>query len=124
METLLLIKCFIGGLLGILFHVFVIKYPALKKRAAAVKVELSLSTYLKQDLVSIIGSVITVLIVIFIIDEIAHFRPEIMEVLKFFFIFVGHTGSSILQYIFGVADKKLRNIVDLKTGATETNPDE
>jgi len=114
-----LIECFIAGLLGILFHVFVIKLPAIKKRAEAANTTLSLSEYLKSDWLALSGSLLTVIICVFILDEITKFRPSILEWIKFFFIFLGYTGSSILQSALGRADKEIRNIIDVKTNIAD-----
>ena len=109
----------IAGTLGILFHVFVMKLPAIKKRAEAANTTLSLKDYLKTDWLSLASSFLTLIICVYIIDEITKFRPSILEWIKFFFLFIGYTGSSILQSALGRADKEIRNIVDVKTNIAD-----
>ena len=113
------IECFIAGLLGLLFHVFVIKLPAVKKRSEAANLPFTLSAYLKADWLALSSSVLTIVIGVFILDEITQYRPSILEWVKFFFIFIGYTGSSILQAALGRFDKATREVVDIKTNIAD-----
>lgn len=113
------IECFIAGLLGILFHVFALKLPAVKKRAEAANVAFSVKEYLKADWLALISSVLTLIICVYVLDEITKFRPSILDWIKFFFVFIGFTGSSILIHALGRADKTIRDIVDVKTNIAD-----
>jgi len=110
---------FIGGIFGILAYVFILKLPKVKKRAETANLRFSIKQYLLDDWLSIVGSFITVLLAIFIFDEIGGAYPSIVKWAKFFFIFVGYTGSSLLIGAFSVADKKIQSAVDYKTNIAD-----
>jgi uncharacterized membrane protein len=109
----------LAGTLGILFHMLVIKYPDLKKRAAAANSSLTLKSFLSDDWGSMMASFVTVIIGILIVDELLYIKPEMVNYIKFFFATVGYMGSSVLQLVFGIANKKILNIIDTKTNIAD-----
>jgi predicted cation transporter len=111
----------IGGLMGLLFHVFALKLPAMKTRAENANMGFSLSGYLKDDWVSLCASIASVVIAAFVIDEILQLQPAIKGYLKFFFVFIGYTGSSVLQGILSRTEKKIQQVVDEKTNKADGN---
>lgn len=115
MDAKLYLLCTLMGLLGIAFHVFAIKAPSVKKRAEIANLKFNLNDYLKDDILAILSSVITVIIAVFCLDEIIGYNPSFIRYVKFGFVFVGYTGSSLLISILGKFDKKTNLIVDEKT---------
>lgn len=119
MTTILFLKCVLAGVLGIAFHIAAIKLPALKQRSEAANKPFSALDYFKDDWVTILGSVLTVAIFLLILDEVVHFNPIIMDYVKFFFAFVGFVGSSILQKAFSKTEKKILQVIDVKTNIAD-----
>jgi uncharacterized membrane protein len=119
MTSSLYYQCMLAGTLGILFHMLVIKYPDLKKRAAAANSSLTLKSFLSDDWGSMMASFVTVIIGILIVDELLYIKPEMVNYIKFFFATVGYMGSSVLQLVFGIANKKILNIIDTKTNIAD-----
>lgn len=115
MDTKLYLTCTFLGLLGVAFHLFAIKIPAAKKRAETANIPFHLSQYLSNDVWAIISSVITVVIAVFLLDEIIGYNPSFIRYVKFGFVFVGYTGSSLLISILGKFDKSVSSVVDIKT---------
>lgn len=113
------LDCLIGGFIGILCHVFLLKLPALKKRAEKANTAFSVKQYFKNDWITLVGSLLTVVVVIFVLDELIAFKPSIEKWLKFSFVFIGYTGSSILQGIFSKTEDKIQRIVDEKTNKAD-----
>jgi hypothetical protein len=109
------VLCFIAGLLGILFHIFAIKIPAVKERARVANVKFSYREYFADDLAGMLASLLTVVILLVVLDELVAFKPAVIPFIKFGFVFVGFTGSSILIALLGKAQKKINDIVDVKT---------
>lgn len=109
----------IAGLIGMLFHIFVLKLPAMKVRAKNANTDFSIKDYLKDDWVALGASLISVIVAVFVIDEILNFKPSIKDYLKFFFVFIGYTGSSILQGVLSKTEKKIQEIVDEKTNKAD-----
>ena len=119
MTANLYINCVIGGILGILFHIFVLKLPAVRARAKAANVPFKMSDYFKDDYLAIVASLLTVIILVWVLDEIIGYNPSFMRYIKFFFIFIGYTGSSVLVNVFGKFDKEVQKIVDIKTDISD-----
>lgn len=109
------IWCCVAGLLGILFHIFAIKIPAVKTRAKAANMGFSYGDYFADDLAGILSSVLTVIIVLVVLDELVAFKPEVLPFLKAGFVLIGFVGSSILIAILGKAQQKINAVVDVKT---------
>lgn len=115
----LYLDLFIGGLIGIMCHVFLLKLPALKRRADKANTSFSVGAYFKNDWLTLVGSLLAVVVAMFVLDEILAFKPSIEKWLKFSFIFIGYTGSSILQGIFSKTENKIQKIVDEKTNKAD-----
>jgi hypothetical protein len=120
MDTQLYLLCLVGGLLGILFHI-VIKLQAVKKRVEATGIKFSIKVYLSAEWLALVSSVITIFICIFVLDEITRIKPQVLDILKFFFVFIGYTGSSILQTILGKTDKAVNKLINDAPNITGKN---
>lgn len=107
------------GLLGVAFHILAIKAPAVKKRTESANLPFKLIDYLKDDILAISASVITVVIAVFLLDEIIGYNPSFIRYVKFGFVFVGYTGSSLLISILGKFDKSVSAVVDTKTNIAD-----
>lgn len=110
-----LIDLMLAGVLGIMAHIVFLKLPAVKKRSMAANVPFDVKAYFKDDAIAIIASVLTVVIVVFLVDELVGYNPSLLRFIKGLFVFVGYTGSSILINVFGVADKVVLKVIDAKT---------
>ena len=53
------------------------------------------------------------------IDELLAAKPSLSEYIKWFFIFVGYTGSSLIQSVLSATSKKINAIIDLKTNLAD-----
>lgn len=110
-----IIEQLIGGLLGMAFHVFAVKLPSYKKSCIAGNIPFTVSGYFNYDWMAIIASVTAVIIAVFVMDEaIATYNP-IQKYIKFFMIFIGFTGSSVLIAWLGRATSSALSIIDKKT---------
>jgi hypothetical protein len=107
------------GMLGLLFHVFVIKLPALKKRSAVANIHFSFGNYLQDDWIALSASVIALIIALMGIDELIKYKPIVGEFVKWLFVFVGYTGSSTLQALLSKTDTAINKIVDRKTDVAD-----
>lgn len=107
------------GILGILLQIFAVKLPAVKSRAIAANHPFSFAAYLKDDWIVLVGNFIAVFILIVCLDELIILSPKIQNYIKWLFVFVGFTGSSIFMFAFSVADKKIRKVIDVKTNIAD-----
>lgn len=115
MEKETYIICFALGILGVLLHIFAMKLPAVRKRAKDANMPFSIKDYFAEDYPAIISSLITVIMAVLLVDELVGYNPSYMRFIKYFFAFIGYTGSSILIGAFGKFDKSISAIVDAKT---------
>ena len=109
---------FLGGALGVLLQIL-FKIQNLKKQSTIANHSFSVKDYFKDDFISIISSFVAVGIAIYVIDELLAAKPSLSEYIKWFFIFVGYTGSSLIQSVLSATSKKINAIIDLKTNLAD-----
>jgi archaellum biogenesis protein FlaJ (TadC family) len=114
MTITLYITCFIVAMIGMLLQT-VLKIKSLQDKARAANVTFNPSTYFKNDWLSIVASILTIVMFLFFIDYILKWRPGAVDYLKILFAFVGYTGSDIASKLFGVISKKINTAIDEKT---------
>lgn len=115
-----LLNYFLSGTLGVLFQICVIKIPRLKKTSLIANRPFSFKQYLSDDWPAIAGSFLAVGILCFCLDEVLDIKPELAKIVKWLFVFVGFTGSSIIQTILSVTNKKIMRIIDVKTDISDS----
>lgn len=113
------IYCFIAGVLGIMFHVFAVKLPALKRRSEVANKQFSIRDYFADDWIGLGSSIIAVLFAVLALKEIVEYRPGVVKYVKYLFFFVGFTGSSILLAVLSKTDKAINALVDKKTNIAD-----
>lgn len=114
-----LLNYFIAGSLGVLLQILAVKIPTLKSKYTVANKTFSMKEYLANDWYAILGSFVSVAILIVGLDEILEVKPELAKYIKWLFIFVGFTGSSIIQAVLSVANKKIMQVIDLKTNIAD-----
>lgn len=119
MTIMIFLQCFIAGLLGIAFHTLM-KIKGLRGRAIAANQSFSFGAYFQKDWFSILISVVSVAIAIYILDELIHFKPGIKDWTKAFFVAIGFMGDSLLQSLLSKSEKQILNIIDKKTNIADT----
>ena len=108
-----------GGIFGILLHIFLVKLPGHKQKCLAGNHPFSAKQYFKDDWVALVGAFITVLAVTYFLDEAIRAYPKLLDFVKFFMVFIGFTGSSLLVAVMGTATKKVMNVIDEKTNIAD-----
>jgi hypothetical protein len=114
MSLLIYIQCFLVALIGWGIHT-ALKMRALQQRAVAAKAKWHPKQYFIEDYLSVIVSMLTILLFIFLADEFVKWKEEISFFIKGGFAFVGYFSSSIAATLFSAANKKLNNIIKEKT---------
>lgn len=122
MTAQLYITCFVVALLGMGLQT-ALKMKSLQEKARVANIEFKISYYFKQDWLSISASIITIVMFMFFITDILNWKPQTIDYLKIGFAFVGYTGSDIASRLFGVVNKRINNVIDLKTNVSDAvNP--
>ena len=110
---------FVAGMLGILLQIFAVKIPTLKQKYKVANRDFNFLDYLKDDWSTILASVVSVAILIVGLDELLDIKPGLDKYVKWMFVFVGFTGSSIIQAALSIANKKIMSIIDIKTNIAD-----
>ncbi len=114
----ILLWYFIAGVLGVSLQTL-LKISSLKMRAKNANHVFSIKGYFADDYPTILASVVSVLILIVCIDELLGVRPALAEYIKWLFVFVGFTGSSLIQSVMSVTNKKIMAIIDVKSNIAD-----
>lgn len=111
---------FLCGTLGVLFQICVVKIPRLRAASLNANRPFSFKEYISDDWPAIMGSFIAVGILCFCLDELLNIKPDLAKIVKWLFVFVGFTGSSIIQAILSVTNKKIMELIDVKTNISDS----
>lgn len=113
---------FLLGALGLLVQTC-IKIAVLKTQSKAANHPFSFKEYFINDWPTILGSILTVVIAVLTLDEWLPINTLVSKYVKVFFVFVGFTGSSLIQAVFSFYSRKLTSIIDIKTNIADgVNP--
>jgi hypothetical protein len=107
-------KCAAIALLGVIAHIIIVKMPSYKQKCDAANKPFSPIEYLKLDGLRILGSIVTIGILMALWDEWIGWNEALLVKAKSLFAFIGFAGSSLLLGIFGVANKKVTELLGLK----------
>ena len=113
-----LVSYFLGGSLGVLLQIL-LKIQQLKKQSKIANHIFSFKEYFSDDWISILTSFVSVGVAIYTMDELINAKPQLAEYIKWFFIFVGFSGSSLIQSVLSVTAKKIDSIIDIKTNIAD-----
>lgn len=114
-----IIWCGAMYILGQLFHVFVQKIPALKKRAKAANYGFKMSDYWREEWNLVFAALIFGVMLVVGAGEIVTWKPEVADFLRWFFGFVGYFFNSMIIGKLGQYEKKLSRIIDIKTNTAD-----
>lgn len=112
------IECFGLGLLGMLFQI-ALKLKSLQDKANAANIVFKESDFFKNDKWTLICNILAILIFVFLIGDIAKLWPSLNGWIKIIFAFIGYIGSDVLLRFFGVVEKKMNGIIDIKTNQAD-----
>jgi len=118
MNATTFLECLGCGLVGIIFHTM-LKIRSLRKRSIKANLSFSFKDYFIEDWFSILISVAAVFIFVLILPELIAYRPGLQNWTVLLFISVGWMGSSILQAFFSKTEKRLLEVIDIKTNIAD-----
>lgn len=110
-----ILVCVLLGIAGVLFH-SIIKLRGLLEDARVANVNFQpVRDYWLRDAPSILLSLLSVFVWVFLFGEIAKAYPKIEAFVRTSFFVMGAIGSYVLQLVLGRAKKQIRQVVDVKT---------
>lgn len=106
------------GSLGALLQILG-KIQALKIRSKAANHSFTFKDYFTDDWPAILASFVSVAIAVLCVNELLKIKPALGDYIKWFFVFIGYTGSSLVQAVLSVTGKKLLAVIDIKTNVAD-----
>jgi hypothetical protein len=119
MTTWLYLQCVAMFILGQAFMLFLFKIPELIKLYKKANEGFNWSLYWKGDWYIIIGTQVLGCMLILGLDEIFHWRPNIIYWIKWGFGLVGAIGTEIAVSKLSSAKKYIMNVIDTKTNIAD-----
>jgi uncharacterized membrane protein len=118
MTLSLYITCFFVALVGMALQT-ALKMKSLQDKARAANIEFKIRQYFSNDWLSIVASLLTIVMFLLFLDNILKWKPAVIDYVKIGFAFVGYTGSDIASRLFGVVNKKINDVIDVKTNIAD-----
>lgn len=113
---------FLLGGLGLLLQTLM-RINSLIQKSKIANHSFSFKEYISSDWATIASALVTVAIMTYCIDELLAAHPDLVQYIKWFFVFVGFTGSTIIQSIFSSFSKKINAVINIKTNIADgVNP--
>lgn len=119
MNTQLYFWCTLLGLLGIAFQTL-IKISTLKKQSQLANHSFSVSDYFNNDWPTVCLNLITLAVAVIAMDELVKYQPKVLPFIKWFFFFIGYTGSSLLNYFLSKSQNLINNVIDQKSNIADS----
>lgn len=119
MTLSLYLQCVAMFVCGQLLQLFWLKIPSLKKRAKAANYKFSAADYWNEEWHLIIGTEVLGAMAIMGLNEIVHWKPEVLDYVKWFFGAIGAFGSSVMLSKLSSYEKKLTEVINVKTDTSD-----
>lgn len=119
MTPSLYIQCVAMLILGQALQVFLIKVPDLKQRAKIANQKFIWGDWWSADWNTVIATTILGAMAIIGLDEFTHWKPEILEYVKWFFAAIGAVGSNVALAKWSSYAKYFNGVIDAKTNIAD-----
>lgn len=119
-------EIFVIGLLGAILH-SLFKIKSIQDKARLANVAFKPIDYWKEDWVSHLTSLCTILMCMFFVTDVITVKPDALPYIRVSFGFIGYVGNDIASRFFGAVNKRVNTVIDQKTTVAdnvneETNP--
>lgn len=115
MSTSLTIQCVLMLILGQLAQLFLMKIPDMKKQARIANAQFIWKDWWVADWNLVMGTAVLGSMALIGLDEIFHWKPEIMVYVKWFFAAIGALGSYIVMAKWSKYAAYFDTVIDVKT---------
>jgi hypothetical protein len=122
MTTSLYIQCVFMLILGQALQVFLIKVPDIKQRAKLANQKFIWADWWAADWNLVIATTILGALAIIGLDELVHWKPEILDFVKWFFAAVGAVGSNAVLAKWSSYARYFNGVIDEKTNKADGLP--
>lgn len=114
MSLQIILTCGWVALIGSALHFF-IEANDVQKTSLKANVEFKLGRYFRDQKISIIVSLLTIVLAMFTAEEFLNWKAGIMGWKNSVFAFIGFSSDFLANLIFGVGRKRLVAAIDFKT---------
>jgi len=126
MDIKMYFEIFVIGLLGAILH-SLFKIKSIQDKARLANVAFKPIDYWKEDWVSHLTSLCTILMCMFFVTDVITVKPDALPYIRVSFGFIGYVGNDIASRFFGAVNKRVNTVIDQKTTVAdnvneETNP--
>jgi hypothetical protein len=118
MNANLYFWCALLGLLGVIVQTL-IKISTLQKQSKLANHPFNISDYFSNDWAIIVLNIVAVVVALIAFDELTTYYPVVLKVVKWFFFFLGYTGSSLLNFFLSKTQKIVDNVIDTKSNIAD-----
>jgi len=115
MTISLYVQCVAMFVLGQALQIFLIKIPAVRERCRVSNKAFTIHDWFGCDWNIVVATFIIGAMLIIGLDQIVHWKPGILDYVKWFFAFVGAFGSNVALAKWSSFEKGLNNLIDIKT---------
>lgn len=122
MTTWLYLQCVAMLILGQALQIFLIKVPDIKKRAKLANQQFIWKDWWISDGNLVIATMIIGAMAIIGLDQIIHWKPGILEYVKWFFAGIGFLGSTVVLAKLSQYTKYFNQVIDVKTNIADGLP--
>ena len=120
MTLSLYLQCVLMFILGQAAHLFLVKVPSIKERCRAANKKFTWKEWWDCDWNVIIGTQIIGALIIIGLDQVLHWKPQILEYVKWFFAGMGAFGSTIAMAKMSQFEKSINGLIDIKSNVSDT----
>lgn len=107
-------EIFVIGLLGAILH-SLFKIKSIQDKARLANVAFKPIDYWKEDWVSHLTSLCTILMCMFFVTDVITVKPDALPYIRVSFGFIGYVGNDIASRFFGAVNKRVNTVIDQKT---------
>lgn len=120
MTHLMYLFCVAMYVLGQGLLLFWFTIPQLKEKCRIANKVFTLKEWWECDRTMVIGNMIFGAILVLGIDELVHWKPGVLDYIKWFFAIAGAFGPTIVQEKWGSFKKGISNLIDIKSNIADT----
>lgn len=114
MDVKMYFEIFVIGLLGAILH-SLFKIKSIQDKARLANVAFKPIDYWKEDWVSHLTSLCTILMCMFFVTDVITVKPDALPYIRVSFGFIGYVGNDIASRFFGAVNKRVNTVIDQKT---------
>lgn len=123
MTPSLYFQCVLMLLLGQALQIFLVKIPAVKERCRVANKPFAWSEWWSCDWNVVVATAIIGAMAIIGLDQLVHWKPGILDYVKWFFAAIGAVGSTVALSRWSSFEKSLNDLVDKKTNIADSITD-